>query len=64
MAKTDLATLDLDLKIGPGWQIILDCIDMFGAALADHGHQWTPDERRTYEDAVRVISRLVDAQVA
>ncbi len=58
----DAVTLEVKAKVSKDWQAVLDCVNMLGAALADHDHQWTPVERRTYERAVRVIERLVEVE--
>ena len=36
-------------------QIILDALDSLGLALVEHGHVWTDEERKLYEDAVRML---------
>lgn len=28
---------------------ILECLDALGLALAEHDHQWTPEQRSSYE---------------
>lgn len=34
---------------------IFRALDLLGSALADHGHEWTDEERQAYEDAFREL---------
>lgn len=35
--------------------IIRDALDRLGLALVEHGHVWTNDERRLYEQAASLV---------
>jgi len=35
---------------------IIAALDKLAVALADHGHQWTNEERRAYEKAMRILT--------
>lgn len=37
--------------------MVLGTLDALGMALADHDHQWTPEQRRGYENAVRILTQ-------
>ena len=37
-------------------EIVLDALDELALALASEGHKWTRTERRSYEEAVRLLS--------
>lgn len=34
---------------------IFRALDLLGSALADHGHEWSDEERQAYEDAFREL---------
>ncbi|XUX01019.1 MAG: hypothetical protein TUN42_03240 [Dehalogenimonas sp.] len=36
--------------------LVIDALNALGVALADHGHQWTNDERELYEKAVALLT--------
>lgn len=35
---------------------IADALDILGVALASHHHQWTPQERESYDAAVKAVA--------
>jgi hypothetical protein len=37
-------------------QIIIDALNKLAIALADHKHQWTNEERRLYERALKLLN--------
>jgi hypothetical protein len=37
-------------------ETIVRALDMLGAALADHGHTWTNEQRFLYEAAVSIAA--------
>ena len=39
-------------------ELIIDTIDALGVALADEGHTWSPELRRMYENAIRLLTRI------
>lgn len=39
------------------WHILKSCIEDLGLALATHGHQWTPHERKLWEQSWVEIRR-------
>lgn len=45
-------------------QDALNCIDEMGVCLANHDHQWTAEQRRCYEETVRVLSKSLRAASA
>lgn len=59
MLGTAELRVEVKAKRSKEWDVILDCIDMLGSALADHDHQWTNEERKAYERAITVVGRLV-----
>jgi len=36
---------------------VLAALDTLGQALAGHKHQWTNEEKRAYEKAIRIVKR-------
>lgn len=36
-------------------RIIREALDALGLALAEHGHTWTVEQRRLYEQAIRLL---------
>lgn len=51
----DIAMLSAAMRLHNRKAEILRTVDMLGVALADHGHQWTPEERAGYEAATRIL---------
>jgi len=51
----DIAVLAAAMRLHAKKDEILKAVDMLGVALADHGHQWTPEERAGYEAATRIL---------
>lgn len=51
----DIAVLSAAMRLHDKKGEILKTVDMLGVALADHGHQWTPEERAGYEAATRIL---------
>lgn len=39
-------------------QSIIDTLDALGVALANEGHTWSPELRRMYENALRLLTRI------
>jgi len=37
-------------------QVIIRALDKLALALTDHNHQWTNEERRLYEKAIRIFT--------
>lgn len=36
-------------------KIVIEALDKLGLALADHGHEWTAEERDLYERSVSLL---------
>lgn len=36
-----------------------NALDLLGVALAEHGHTWSVEERTAYDQATRIIERVV-----
>jgi hypothetical protein len=36
-------------------EVVRDLMDALGTALADHHHEWTPDEREAFEHVERIV---------
>lgn len=51
----DIAVLAAAMRLYNRKADILKTVDMLGVALADHGHQWTTEERAGYEAATRIL---------
>lgn len=37
-------------------QIVLKCLDSMALSLADHGHNWTTEQRQAYEESVAYLT--------
>lgn len=38
-------------------EAIIEALDLLGVTLAEYNHQWTPEERKLYETAVRIAKK-------
>ena len=43
-------------------QVILDALEVLGVALAAHDHQWTNEERRTWNLAFRITEKRLSSR--
>lgn len=39
---------------------VSEALDTLALVLADYNHQWTPKERRAYERAVKVMTKVTE----
>ncbi len=37
-------------------QVILGCLDSLAVSLAEHGHQWSAQQRQDYAEAVALLT--------
>lgn len=37
-------------------EVIKEALDKLALALVDHNHQWTDDERKLYDEAMRMLT--------
>lgn len=35
---------------------LLRCLDSMAVSLADYGHQWSPEQRQAYEEAISYLT--------
>jgi len=42
---------------------VLETLDQLALALTNHNHTWTIEERQNYEQSIKTVKGLVDAQV-
>lgn len=47
-------------QLRAGYGVMQDALDALGAALVAHHHQWTPEQRRLYEQATAQAQRGQD----
>lgn len=55
MPKTGRLIVDIGIKGAEDIATVLHALELMGVALAGHNHQWTTEERHTWEKAVRIL---------